>query len=64
MVMDNGDLKKFRQKAGKKRGKAEWKMLLNASDIKKRGKAEWKMLLNASDIKKEEKQFEKIEGMK
>ena len=41
MVTDNGDLKKFRQKVGKKRGIAERKLLLNASDIRNR-KSNWK----------------------
>ena len=38
MVMDNGDLKMLSREGGEKRGIAQRKMLLNASDIK-RGKA-------------------------
>ena len=38
MVMDNVDLKKLSREGWKKRGIAQRKMLLNASDIK-RGKA-------------------------
>ena len=34
--MDNGDLKMLSREGGKKRGIAERKMLLNASDIKRR----------------------------
>ena len=41
MVMDNGNLKKLSREGGEKRGIAQRKMLLNASDIKKR-KSIWK----------------------